>query len=234
MALAGLLGYALITHLKDICVVIFEGLKICLSVFWAGATAFFSLLAGVIGGAAASLMVVSCIAIPITIVGVYKIVLKAEDRPKAMIVAVGLFLDPLFIDFFKDRVNEEHPLQKLLIGAFGVVTFLVASLLWSDTERRQSLSKSNIRRRLGKVTAVVLFLLPSLCMAGYAARQWHSSPEFVGRSPEPTQLDLHHWIAGNGACGNWALSLLRGTLIGIAISPPTAAYLIPGLDFTGE
>lgn len=141
------------------------------------------LVAGTVGGPAASVMLVSSVAIPITTVGIYKIILKAEDKPKATIVAVGLFLNPLFVDFFKDNVHGEHPIQKLLIGAFGAVTFLVASLLWSDTGRYRSNEKTKAQKKLAKVTAIVLFQLPSLCMVGYIAVQGYRSPEEFHEAP---------------------------------------------------
>jgi uncharacterized membrane protein (GlpM family) len=86
---------------------------------------------------------------------------KAEEKPKALIIAVGLFLNPLFIDFFRDAIKEEHPIQQMLISACGITTFLVATLLWTK------------KSKLAKVAAAVLFLLPTFAIIGYVAVNAH-------------------------------------------------------------
>lgn len=183
VALIGFLGFVLIRHLGEIFSLFFQGLGACFTIFGTVAGTLFSLVAGSVGGTAASVMLISSVAIPITVVGVYKIILKAEDKPKAMIVAVGLFLNPLFIDFFKDSIHGEHPIQKLLIGAFGAVTFLIASLLWSDTSSYRSKTKTKAQIKLAKITAILLFLLPTLCMAGYIAVQGYREGFAEVRTP---------------------------------------------------
>jgi hypothetical protein len=161
-ALVGFLGYELIVHAKEI---LFGGVVPCISAFWQGMSLFWSLVAGSIGGAAASTLLLSCIAIPIVTVAMYAFFQKVDEKPKALIMAIGLFLDPLFIDFFKDKIDG--PIRKLLVASVGVVTFLVASSLWNKVSSRSELNV--MRKRKARAIAFILFLLPTLGMVGYVA-----------------------------------------------------------------
>jgi len=168
LVLIGYLGRELILHLRDI---LNGGVAPCIDAFWKGFTAFSALLVGAIGPVAASVTILSCIVIPITTISIYTIFRKVDDKPKALIVAISLFLDPLFIDFFKDEIGKEDALRKLLIDAFGVVTFLAASYFWNRAVGEKAEEKKRSGPILARTAAIILFLLPTLGMVGYIAAE---------------------------------------------------------------
>lgn len=168
LVLIGYLGRYLILHGQEIFA---GGLKPCIEAFWKGAAAFTSVLVGGIGATGASITLLSCIVIPITTISIYTIFRKAEDKPKALIVAISLFLDPLFIDFFKDEIGKDDALRKILIDAFGVVTFLGAAYFWNRATGERASEIGKIWRVLARIAAILLFLLPTLGMLGYIAAE---------------------------------------------------------------
>lgn len=198
--LIAFLGYEFFKHQAGF----FSGLDQCIISFWHGVITLWGVVAGTIGYTAASVTLLSCVVIPVTTVSVYTIFRKVEDQPKAYIVALGLFLNPLFIDFFRDKIHEDRPLQKLLLGAVGAVTFLIAISLWNKADmihRKNQTAKALAAR----VIAIFLFLLPTLCMLGYVAiSAHHNSTEFV------TQLNVANIIG--------LVGLLGTAIIGISLS----------------
>lgn len=180
------LGYEFFRHLREL----FAGLSLCIGTFWKGLILFWGAIAGTMGGFAASVTLLSCVVIPVTTVSIYTIFRKAEERPRAFIVALGLFLDPLFIDFFKDKINEEHPIQKMLLVAVGIVTFLVAMGLWSKAASIHA-QGSKLIKFLMRTCAVVLFLFPTLCILGYLAIWTHNHPDqFAERLTRANEIGL--------------------------------------------
>src|SRR5450432_2155460 len=182
----GILLRELITHLKDILVVFFGGLKVCVSVFWVGAISFSSALVAGIGATAASTVILTSIAIPITTVSIYVLFRTAKEKPKAWIVAVGLFLNPLFIDFFKDQL-QGSAIEKLLISSTGVATFLVATALWNKEPSDQG--NGGGWRGWTRTTAILLFILPTFCMLGLVVKYAHdNSRDVMGQLRTPTTI----------------------------------------------
>lgn len=168
--LLAFIGYEFFVHEAGF----FSGIAFCWKAFWSGAIALWGAVAGSIGVTAASVTLLSCVVIPVTTVSIYTIFRKVEDQPKAFITAIGLFLNPLFIDFFKDqKALEDRPIQKMLIASSGAVTFLIATSLWNRAARIQA--KRRLRAFLARLVAIALFLLPSLCMVGYVAISAHQS-----------------------------------------------------------
>ncbi|MBV9295034.1 MAG: hypothetical protein JO145_05630 [Acidobacteriaceae bacterium] len=151
------------------------GLDPFIKLFWNGASDFAKVLVAGIGAEAASITLISSIAIPITIVSTYTIFRKVEEKSKALIVAVSLFLDPLFIDFFKDKFGENNSLKKALIDASGVVTFLAASYFWSRLNADEAPVKKESKLAIFflRSTAIILFLIPTLAMLGFIASNAH-------------------------------------------------------------
>ncbi|HEY1903076.1 MAG TPA: hypothetical protein VGG56_11620 [Terracidiphilus sp.] len=149
------------------------GLDPLVRIFWSGATDFAKTLVGGIGAEATSITLISTVAIPVTIVSTYTIFRKAKEKSKALIVAVSLFLDPLFIDFFKDAYGEHDALKKILIDASGVVTFLAASYFWSlsNVEEKPGVKRSTRSIFCLRGGAIILFLIPSLAMLGFIAHK---------------------------------------------------------------
>jgi hypothetical protein len=183
LALIGYLGRYLFLYGRDI---LAGGLEPCIEAFWKGAAAFAGVLVGGIGGTAASITLLSCVVIPVTTVSIYTIFRKAEDKPKALIVAISLFLDPLFIDFFKDEIGKDDALRKILIDAFGVITFLSGAYFWNRATGERSRETGKVWRVLARIAAVLLFLLPTLGMLGYIAAEANGDwADFVASfSPE--------------------------------------------------
>ena len=177
----------------------------CIEAFWKGFTAFSALLVGAVGPVAASGIILSCIVIPVTTVSIYTIFRKVKEKPKALIVAISLFLDPLFIDFFKDEIGKEDALKKLLIDAFGVVTFLAASYFWNRATGEKAEEKKKSERILARAAAIILFLLPTLGMIGYLAAETNGNwDEFI------THLTPQNCVGLTG--------LLAVALVGIGLS----------------
>ena len=166
LVLLGYIGHELFFYGKDI---LASGLEPCINAFWKGADGFVATLAAGIGPEAASITLVSCVTIPVTIVGTYTIFRKNAEKPKALIVAMSLFLDPLFIDFFKDEIGKDDPLKKMFLDAFGIVTFLSASYFWSrsGTEVKSGRRRSRTSIIFTRAAAILLFLLPTLAISGY-------------------------------------------------------------------
>jgi hypothetical protein len=159
------------------------GLDPFAKVFWAGATDFAKVVVTGLGAEAASVTLISSITIPITILSTYTIFRKAKDKPKLLIAALSLFLDPLFINFFKDEIDDA--LTKMLVDAAGIVTFLAASYFWSLATRERD-SSSKTARFVLQGSAILLYLTPTLAMVGYIAREAaRDRTEFIHRlSPE--------------------------------------------------
>jgi hypothetical protein len=191
-----------VTHAKEI---LRDGMKPCMIAFWEGMSGFWFLLATSIGATAASTTLLSCVVIPVTTVAIYVLFRKAEERPKAVIVAVGLFLNPLFIDFFRDKINEKYTIEKLWVGAFGAVTFLGAMFFWESASELNRHHGASWKKTLAQLTAIVLFLFPTLCMLGYVAAQAH----------ERSQLFAENFTTANiiGLIG-----LLLTAFVGISMS----------------
>jgi hypothetical protein len=170
LVLLGYLGHELIIHTKDI---LANGVAPCISVFWKGALAFTAFLTVGIGATAASTVVISCVVIPVTSVTIYTIFRKNEEKSKALIVALSLFLDPLFIDFFKEEIGKDDVIKKFLVDATGVVTFLAACYFWSlaTREAEPKGKPSKLSRLFLPGTAILLFLTPTLAILGYVARE---------------------------------------------------------------
>jgi len=138
-------------------------------------------VAAAIGANASSMVLLSSVVIPVTAVTIYNVSRNAKEKPKALIIAISLFLNPLFIDFFKDATDKEaSPLQKLLLSAFGAVTFLVATYFWNKASSG-GFKKSKASLYILRITAVVLFLLPMAFMAVYALYHAHlNAKTFIG------------------------------------------------------
>lgn len=143
---------------KDI---LYDGVRPCITAVFDGIDRLLTVLAATVGTAAAPTVIVSSVVIPVTTISISYMFRNAEERPKALIVALGLFLNPLFIDFFRDAINEGHPIQQMLVSACGITTFLVATLLW------------NKNSKLARVASAVLFLLPTFAIIGYVSVNAH-------------------------------------------------------------
>jgi hypothetical protein len=161
----GVLGYELIIHGSEILKVLFSGMQQTSHVFWEGALQLFEALTVGVGSAAASTVVLSSIVIPVTAVSIYVLFRKAEDKPRAWIVALGLFLDPLFIDLLKDLIGKKDPATQFAVSAFGVLTFLIACSLWNKKLPTTSNPKSK-GYVAARVLAIFLYLLPTICVVG--------------------------------------------------------------------
>ena len=182
--LLGFIAHEVIIHAQAFFI---YGLDPFARVFWGGATDFAKVVVMGLGAEAASVTLISSIAIPIIIVSTYTIFRKVEEKSKALIIAVALFLDPLFIDFFKDEfgknsAGKEDAIRKMFIDASGVVTFLAASYFWNMADRpnKNGVNKSKSAIVFLRTTAVLLFLIPTLAMLGFVAHEagghW---PEFI-------------------------------------------------------
>lgn len=172
LVLIGYVAHEVIAHTGDIFT---YGLDPFIKLFWAGATDFAKVVVLGLSPELASITLISSITIPITIVSTYTIFRKAEEKSKALIVAVSLFLDPLFIDFFKERFGEHQAIMTMLIDASGVVTFLAASYFWSlsNGEELSLRKRSKISLFFLRSTAILLFLIPTLAMLGFIGASAH-------------------------------------------------------------
>jgi hypothetical protein len=175
LILIGYIAHEAIIHSQNFFV---YGLDPFARIFWGGATDFAKVVVMGLGPEAASITLLSSITIPITIVSTYTIFRKVEEKSKALIIAIALFLDPLFIDFFKDEfgkneLGKEDPLKKMLIDASGIVTFLAASYFWSISDRDVGPGQKRSKRAIIflRTTAVLLFLIPTIAMLGFVARE---------------------------------------------------------------
>jgi hypothetical protein len=177
LALIGYIAHEVIVYGQSI---LAYGLEPCISAFWTGATHFAEVLAAGIGAEETSVTLISCVTVPVTIVTTYTIFRKVEEKSKALIVAVSLFLDPLFIDFFKDKFGEHDALKTMLIDAAGVVTFLAASYFWSlsHEDKKTGKPRSKSTRFFLRGNAMLLFLIPTLAMLGFLANDAHG--DWVG------------------------------------------------------
>lgn len=125
----------------------------------------FGLLGGEIGAAAAGGLVAAA-GVPVGIIVVYKFLVKTEEKRKAWIVAIGLFLNPIFVDFFRDELPERWlgkegtglPGFRIAISIVFATMFMIATALYD---------KSN---RSGKLIANALYLTPSFIVIGYVIR----------------------------------------------------------------
>lgn len=138
-----------------------------------GLTELFVTIAAAVGGTAATAAFVT---VPVTVITVLTFASVAEDRPKLYIVAMATFLNPLFIDFMKntiesnDRIHSE--IMQMLFAAVGALSFLIASSLWTGHGRKPAAKGTGVGWSV-KSLAIVLYLMPMLCMIGYLSAHAH-------------------------------------------------------------
>jgi hypothetical protein len=65
----------------------------------------FALLGVEVGGAVAGSLIAAA-GIPFGVIVIYKFIAKTEEKRRAWIVAIGIFLYPIFVDFFKDEFRK--------------------------------------------------------------------------------------------------------------------------------
>jgi hypothetical protein len=128
----------------------------------------FGLLGAEVGAAAAGSLVAAA-GVPIGVVVVYKFLVKTEERRKAWIVAIGLFLNPVFVDFFRDELPERWlgkedggvPGARIAISIVFATVFMIASALYDKSSW------------LSRWVAGALYLTPAFIMIGYLVRFEH-------------------------------------------------------------
>jgi len=173
---AAILIYVCGRYGKDI---LFGGVRPCITALFDGVTHLWTSIAATVGATAAPAVLVSVVVIPVTTISISYFFRKAKEKPKALIMAVGLVLNPVFIDYFRDVIKEENPIQQMLVTAAGVTTFLVATMLW------------NKKSWLARAASVILFLLPTFAIVGYVAinanRNWQ---EFISQLTFANKIGL--------------------------------------------
>jgi hypothetical protein len=128
----------------------------------------FALLGAEVGAAAAGGLIAAA-GVPVGVVVVYKFLVKTEEKRKAWIVAIGLFLNPIFVDFFRDELPERWlgkegggiPGARIAISIVFATVFMIASALYD---------RSNW---LTRWVAGALYLTPAFIMIGYLVRFEH-------------------------------------------------------------
>jgi hypothetical protein len=163
LGIVGIVAYELTKHLADIGGMLWSIPKDC----GYGLERLGGFCVAAIGASGAVSLGV-CFSISIGTIAVAYVYRKEKEQPKFYAIALGLFLNPIFIDFFKDKFNDDQPIQKFLVAACGAVTFLVAMWFWTRASAKDA---GRIARIFGKTMAILLFLLPTLCMVGYVAIQ---------------------------------------------------------------
>lgn len=128
----------------------------------------FELLGAEVGAAAAGGLIAAA-GVPVGVVVVYKFLVKTEEKRKAWIVAIGLFLNPIFVDFFRDELPGRWlgkegggiPGARIAISIVFATLFMIASALYD---------RSNW---LSRWVAGALYLTPAFTMIGYLVRFEH-------------------------------------------------------------
>lgn len=139
-------------------------------------------------GASGAVSLGVCLSISVGTIAVAYVYRDPKEQPKFYAIAIGLFLNPLFIDFFKDKFRDDEPIEKFLVAVCGAVSFLVAMWFWTKASEHHT---KRVARIFGKTMAVTLFLLPTLCMIGYIAIQASiNSVEFREKLTIPNILGL--------------------------------------------
>ncbi len=126
-------------------------------------------LLGVEVGAAAAGGIVAAAGVPVGVIVVYKFLVKTEEKRKAWLVAIGIFLYPIFVDFFRDELprmwgREEGSASSAVRIAISIVfatLFMIATALHDESNQ------------WSKVFSVILYLMPAFIMIGYLVRHEH-------------------------------------------------------------
>jgi hypothetical protein len=123
---------------------------------------------GIEGGAAVAGSLIAAAGVPFGVIVIYKFIAKTEEKRKAWIVAIGIFLYPIFVDFFKDELPKMWWGRegggwavKIAISIVFATIFMVATKLYN---------KSNW---LSKLVAGALYSMPLFIMIGYLVRYQH-------------------------------------------------------------
>jgi hypothetical protein len=133
-----------------------------------GVTESFGRLAAGVGVAFAE-GIAAALGVPVGVLSItilYRFTAKTEKTRRAWLVALGMFLYPVFVDFFEDALPEKLlsdggagiPGAKIVIAILFATIFLLATVL------------SEKSSRLGKFAAGALYLTPVLVMFGYLLR----------------------------------------------------------------
>jgi hypothetical protein len=127
-------------------------------------------LLGVEVGAATAGGLIAAAGVPVGVIVVYKFLVKTEEKRKAWLVAIGIFLYPIFVDFFRDELppiwfgkgeGGASSGVRIAISIAFATLFTIATALHD---------KSN---RWSKVFSVILYLMPAFIMIGYLVRYEH-------------------------------------------------------------
>src|SRR5580700_708020 len=101
-------------------------------------------LLGVEVGAATAGSLIAAAGVPVGVIVVYKFLVKTEEKRKAWLVAIGIFLYPIFVDFFRD---EPQPIWfgkgeggatsgvRIAISIVFAALFMIATALHDKSNR---------------------------------------------------------------------------------------------------
>jgi len=129
----------------------------------------FGLLGAEVGAATAG-SIIAAAGVPVGVIVVYKFLVKTEEKRKAWLVAIGIFLYPIFVDIFRDELppiwfgkgeGSASSGVRIAISIVFATLFMITMALHD---------KSN---RWSKVLSVILYLMPAFILIGYLVRYEH-------------------------------------------------------------